>query len=204
MTWLMPMIMKTVMMPRPTSASLLRLRRRQVSAHRPSGLVVGTSLSTVGGSGESSCGSANEAAEVVSAMGRYSYLMRGSTIRVGDVDHQVGDHVHEGGEEHAAGHHRQVARVDGVVDHQADAEAREDGLGEDGAAHEGAQVDAGDRHHWDQRVLEAVPEHDGALGQALGPRRAHVVGADHLEHRGALHVRDVGDLDHAERRRRAG
>src|SRR5665647_234202 len=115
------------------------------------------------------------------------------------VDEQVGEHVNEGGEEHAAGHHGQVAGADGLVDHEADAGPREHRLGEDGAAHERAQVDAGDGHDGDDGVLEGVPGDHLALGEAFGARRADVVAADDLEHRGTLHVRDVGDLDQAQR-----
>ena len=50
--------------------------------------------------------------------------------------------------------------------------------------------------------LNACLEHDLRLGEPLGARRADVVRADDLEHRGALHVGDVGDLDEAQRDRR--
>ena len=50
------------------------------------------------------------------------------------------------------------------------------------AAQQVPELDAerGDDRH--QRVPERVPREHRPLGEPLGPRRAHVVGADHLQH----------------------
>ena len=63
-----------------------------------------------------------------------------------------------------------------------------DRLGHDGAAEEIAGLEADQSHDRDQGVAQHVPDHDGALAQALGPGGADVVGAQDLEGRGTGHA----------------
>ena len=73
-----------------------------------------------------------------------------------------------------------MASIDGL----AEAGQAEHGLGDDDAADEGPHVDAelgDDRGH---ARAQRVPDDDPALADALGPRGADVVLAEHVEHRG--------------------
>jgi hypothetical protein len=54
----------------------------------------------------------------------------------------------------------------------------------------------------DERVAQGVDGDDAKPAGALGARRAHVVLAQHLEHRRSRHSRDDGERDRAERDRR--
>src|ERR687891_1087346 len=95
--------------------------------------------------------------------------------RVGQVDGQVeADHHRRHDEVHRL-HDRVVEPGERLEEEQADAGQAEDRLDDDGAADVERHLQADQAHHRDQRVLQRVPEHDRALGQALGPRGADVV-----------------------------
>src|SRR5215218_210937 len=64
--------------------------------------------------------------------------------RVDDVDDQVQEDDEEGAHEHGALHRGQVALLDGVEGQSPDAGDVEDGLGEDRAAQQDAEVEAED------------------------------------------------------------
>src|SRR5262245_36521246 len=116
--------------------------------------------------------------------------------RVEEIHHEVDDHEGGGDEEHAALHQRVVARLDGAHHHGAEPRPREDGLREDRATQQKADLDA---QHGDDRVdriLEHVTGYHRALGQALGACGADIVLSDDLEHAGAREAR--------QRRRRGG
>ena len=97
-----------------------------------------------------------------------------STIRFSEDDE-------ERAEQHGALDHRQVALLDRVVGEPADAGDVEDGLGEDRAAEQDADVEPEDRDDRRDRAAHAVAQDDAALAQALGARGADVVLAHHLD-----------------------
>ena len=65
-----------------------------------------------------------------------------------------------------------------------------------------ADLQADDGHHRDERVAQRVQTDDAERRQALGARGAHIVLAEHLQHRRARHARDDGERDGAEHDRR--
>ena len=79
---------------------------------------------------------------------------------------------------------------DGIVagrhgEHEIAAEARNagDDLDEERAGQDVGRIDAGDRHHRDQRIASHMTHDDGDRPQALGARRPDIVEMHHLEHR---------------------
>jgi hypothetical protein len=58
-----------------------------------------------------------------------------------------------------------------------------------------AELQPGDRHHRNQRVLQRMAEMNGAIGQAAGPCELDVIGAQHFEHLGAHQSHDQGELE---------
>src|SRR5512145_2300636 len=99
------------------------------------------------------------------------------------VDQEVEDDEEHGGEEHHGLHDRVVAAVDRLDRQSPDPRPREDGLGDDGTAEQGAELQPGDGQDGDGRVPEGVLGDDEDLGEALGPRRPHVVLPQDFEHR---------------------
>jgi hypothetical protein len=75
-------------------------------------------------------------------------------------------------------------------------------LGDDGKRDDRAELQADDRDHRDQRVLERMSEVDRPIRQAAGARELDVVGAQHLEHLRAHEAHDEGHLDERQRDRR--
>ena len=91
-------------------------------------------------------------------------------------------------------------RLGGVLAHALQVEDR---LGEDRAAAEhGAEVQPPQRDDRDHRVAQDVPDHDLALREPLGPRGAHVVLVDRVEHVRAQHARVEADEQDRQRRPR--
>ena len=80
----------------------------------------------------------------------------------------------------------------------------EDTLGDDRAAHEGAEVAADERGDGDEGVTQDVARHDDAAGEALGARGAHVVGGNVFGDGLAGQSDDVGQGDAAEHHGRHG
>src|SRR3954471_23134226 len=95
--------------------------------------------------------------------------------RVRDVDDQVGHDDEERAEQHGALDHGHVAVLDRVVGEAPDARDVEHGLGEDRAAEQHADVQAGRGDDRRARGAQRVAQDDPALAQALGPRGADVV-----------------------------
>src|SRR5947208_16525379 len=116
--------------------------------------------------------------------------------RIEEIHDEVQDH--EGGREqqnHALDH-GVVTLEDRVEEKPPDAGQRKDVLDDDDAAHDVAELGAGDRDDGDQRVAERVVEGHPALGQPLGAGRADVLASEDVEHRRARHAGD-----HRRRRR---
>ncbi len=110
--------------------------------------------------------------------------------------HQVQEHVERRRDQHHALHDRVVAVEHAVHQHLAEAGDGEDLLGQHGAREQPPELDGPQRDDRDQRVAQRVLEHHQPLGHALGPRRAHVVGAEDLQHGAARvahhHARHAG------------
>src|SRR5690348_1675373 len=118
--------------------------------------------------------------------------------RVEQVDEQVRDQEdqHQDGDE--ADDRRRVVAQDALVEVVADAVDVEDPLGDDGAAHERADVRADEGDHGDQRVAQQVFGDHPVPGQALGDGRTDVVGPFVLGDGGAGEPGDVGEGDGGE------
>src|SRR5580765_2271279 len=119
--------------------------------------------------------------------------------RVEEVHGEVDDHEGRRDEQYPALHQRIVARLDGAHHHGPEPGPGEDRLRQDGAAQEEAHLHPQHRDDRVDRVLEHVAADDGALGQALGARRADIVLADDLEHARAREPRERGGGRRAER-----
>src|ERR1700682_6240355 len=119
--------------------------------------------------------------------------------RVEEIDDAVAEHEGVVYEEHATLDERIVARLDRAHHHGAEPRPGENRLRQDGPAQEKAYLEPEHRDDGVDRVLEHVPRDDGALGQALGARRADIVLADDLEHARAREPRQRGGGRRAER-----
>src|SRR5207249_4923185 len=120
-----------------------------------------------------------------------------SALREADSGIQVAiQQVHEDVErdeedrdgEDAALHERVIALHDGREEHAADTGDGEYLFDDDGTAEELTDLNPEERHDDDQPVLEDVAPEDETGPQPLRARGAHVVGAQHVEHRGARHT----------------
>src|SRR3984893_2505144 len=98
------------------------------------------------------------------------------------VDHQIQRDDAGGQEQVDALDDGVVPPGDGVEQELSHAGDDEDALHDDGPAEEGRELEAHHREHRDHRVLQHVAGDDQRLRQALGPRGADVVLAQHLEH----------------------
>ena len=96
---------------------------------------------------------------------------------VEDVDNQVDQQVDEHQAKDGADHRRAVLLVDAAVEEVANAVDVEDPLGDDGPAHQRADVDADEGDDRDQGVTQGVYADRARVAQTLGLGCAHVVGA---------------------------
>src|SRR5579883_1769484 len=99
------------------------------------------------------------------------------------VDHEIDEHEGDRDKEHRALQDDEVAGVDRFDDEPAETGQREDGLDDDGAADEPADIEADDRHQRKRGWLQGVDEENAPLGQALGARHGDEVllqGRDHV------------------------
>ena len=118
------------------------------------------------------------------------------------VDDQVDRDDDRRDQQDAALHDRIVARLHAVNQPVADAGPGKDRLGQDRARQQQADLQPDDRDHRNQRVAQRVHDDHAPARQALGARGAHVVLAQHFEHRRARHPRDHRQRNRAERDRR--
>src|SRR6266545_1963595 len=79
---------------------------------------------------------------------------------VQQIDGEVDQRDDHGREQHDALHERIVALVDRLDEQPADAWPGEDGLGDDRAAEQRADLEANHRHHRDQSIGQRVAGHD--------------------------------------------
>src|SRR3989475_620017 len=108
---------------------------------------------------------------------------------VKDVDHEVRQQVRDRDEEDCPLHQREVAVEDRLDREAPHAGPAEDGLDDERAAEQGAELESDDRRHRDERVLERVPEDDEPLAQSLRARRPQVLLPEDLEHARARDAR---------------
>ena len=119
---------------------------------------------------------------------------------------QVGDQVDEderdADDQGEALHDGVVARRDRVVQRLADAGQREDRLGEDRPAEQGAERQPDDGDDREQGAAQGVAADDRELAEALGPGGADVVLTEHVEQARAGHPGDDRQRDRADGDRR--
>src|SRR2546430_2657088 len=121
--------------------------------------------------------------------------VRGSAASEAGIENRI-EEIHDEVQDHEGGREQQnhpldhgvVTLEDRVEQEPPDAGQREDVLDDDDAAHDVAELGAGDRDDGDQRVAERVVEGHPALGQPLGAGRADVLAAEDVEHRRARHA----------------
>src|SRR2546425_188974 len=122
--------------------------------------------------------------------------------RVHEVDHEVEAHQ-RAGHEHDVGLHDGIIpeqnRLDGQAAHPGQ---REDRFDDHRSGQQRPELPAHDGDDGNERVLERVLVDDDPTAQALGPRGAHVVLAQHLEDGGARHAHGGRRQAEAEHRRR--
>src|SRR5687767_14903069 len=118
--------------------------------------------------------------------------------RVKQVYDQIGRDYEEAGEEHGTHDHGYVLVLDRLPGLDADAGPPEDLLDHQQPTQSEAQVHAEHGDHRPHRVAEGVLEDHSAVLKALGPRRADVVLAQHLEHPRPRHAGVEGRLGYPE------
>src|SRR5947209_1668052 len=106
----------------------------------------------------------------------------GIQVAIEQVDGDVEDDEEDRDREYGALHERVVALDDRAQQHAADARDRKDLLDHDGAAEQLADLDAEERDHDDEPVLQDVTAHDDPRRQAFRTRGAHVIGPKHVQH----------------------
>ena len=117
---------------------------------------------------------------------------------VGQIDHQV-DEDHGGRDQHHATLQRRIVTAPDRFDQPlAHTRPREDRFGQHGTRHQRAHLQPDDRDHRDQRIAQRVQADHASRWQTFGARGAHVVLAEHLEHRRARHARDHRQRNGAE------
>src|SRR5579859_1397376 len=122
--------------------------------------------------------------------------------RIHQVDDQIGDDDEHAIENDGPHHQRIVAvrcRLDEIA---ADAGDREGALDDDGAGDDAGGRGAEIRQGRQQAAQERVPRHRPPDAEALGPRRAHMIGAQRFDHAAAGQPRDGGDVRDRERQHR--
>src|SRR2546425_12970875 len=97
-------------------------------------------------------------------------------VPVEHVDREIDRYEHHRDEQDRRLRERIVALIDRPQHEAADAGEREDLLDHDRSAEQDSDLQSGHGHDRDQRVLERVLEDDEAIGEALGRRRADVLG----------------------------
>nr|WP_232071394.1 hypothetical protein [Phytohabitans flavus] len=93
-------------------------------------------------------------------------------------------------DDHRALHDRQVLALYGGADGLADARQGEEVLQDDGAADQVAEDEPGEGEQRQRRRPQGVAQHDVRVRHAAGPRREHVVFAQHRDEVGAQHPQE--------------
>src|SRR3954471_8193814 len=166
-------------------------------AIEPSGAITSPSTACAVGKRESSFGAIGPCVGLISVI---------ADARIEEAVEDVGDQIEDDDEDRRdeeIGHHLvEIEGAERLYEPEADAVERKDGLRDDRAAEQGAEVERGDRGDGNQRVAEDMAHDHAPLRDALRARGTHVVAVDHVEHRGS-HVAAVeGEADDAEGRDR--
>src|SRR5512135_720500 len=91
------------------------------------------------------------------------------------IDDQVDDHENQGDQAQVRGHHRDVGVTHRLDEQQPHPRPLEHLLGDDRERDDRAELQAGDRDHRHQRVLERMPEVDRPVGEAARARELDVI-----------------------------
>src|SRR5712692_11947620 len=103
-------------------------------------------------------------------------------VGVKDVDQQVHEHDHDAGEHDNALHEGEIALEDALVQQATNARPGKDHLDDDGGVDHDDQVDARQRQHRHQGILEAMLGDDDVARQTLQARQLYVFAAHDLQH----------------------
>src|SRR5690606_15807013 len=95
------------------------------------------------------------------------------------------DNHKDSGYEQNGHNDRPIVATEGIDEQPPHTGVIEDRLGQDGAAENARNLEHHDGDERDEGIAGGVLGDDGPLAQTLGPRRAHVVLAQYLEHGGA-------------------
>src|ERR1700682_5344332 len=125
--------------------------------------------------------------------------------RVDDAIEQIDDQIdadHDRRHQQDASlHARIVARLNAVDQPVADARPGKDGLGQDRAGQQQANLQPDHRDHRNECVAQRVNQHHAPVRQAFGAGGANVILPQHLEHRRARHPGDHREWNRAQRDR---
>src|ERR1019366_3424533 len=114
------------------------------------------------------------------------------------VDDEVDDDEDQRDQAKIGGHDRNVGEGHGLDEEQAHAGPLEHRLRDDRKSDERTQLQAGDRDHGNERVLESMTEIDGSIRKAARACELDVVGAQDLEHLRADETHDERELEHGQ------
>src|ERR1700730_13037584 len=161
-----PMTMKRIRAP--AMAAGLRASLRQARERSMSERAEGTA--TVGG------------ARVPTDMARSAHPDLRVQVKIEHIDGEVDEDDDEGEEKDAGLDDGKVELTDGAHDEPPQPGHGEHGLGDHGATQEQAELEPGQGHEGERGIDKSMVADDKPLRDALGPRGAHVVEVDHLEH----------------------
>src|ERR1700738_1734214 len=150
----------------------------------------------------------NSRQALASGGGSMRSSMTASTMadsRVDDAVEQIDDQIdadHDrSDQQYASLHDRIVARLNAVDQPVAHARPGKDGLGQDRAGQQQADLQTDHRDHRNESVAQRVNQHHSPVREALGAGGANVILAQHLEHRRARHSGDHRQWNRAQRDR---
>src|SRR6266550_1148999 len=139
----------------------------------------------------------NSRQELASGAGAICSAMTASGMadsRIDDAVEQIDDQIdadhYRGHQQYAPLHDRIVARLNAVNQPVAHARPGKDGLGQDRAGQQQADLQTDHGDHRNQRVAQRVNQHHAPVRQTFGAGGANVILAQHLKHRRARHPGD--------------
>ena len=117
---------------------------------------------------------------------------------VQQIDDQIDDDEDERDQTEIGRHHRDVDERNRLEEQQPHPRPLKNRLGDDRERDEQANLQAGDRDHRNEGVLQRVTEMYGAVGQTARARELDVIGAQHLEHLRAHEPHQQRELEKAQ------
>ena len=100
---------------------------------------------------------------------------------IGQISHEVDQQKGGDDEEHVRLEDRVVSVMDGLNCQAPHAWPSVDGLNDDGAAEQVAQLQTQNRDHRNERIGHAMLRHNDAAAQTLGMGRAYIILVQHLQ-----------------------